>query len=123
MRAGKGSGAGRHVMPDEFLADANWDLIPQTLREPIRRYVADGIVPNSFLIGVLSNDLVHAVMIADETNLRRLADIVRFCFNYLPRECWGSGERIAYWEHLGGFNARLNMAPFGIMGSEERVSR
>jgi hypothetical protein len=106
-------------MPDDLLIDANWDLIPESLREPLRRYVVDGIVPNSFLQAVLSNDLTHAVMIADETNLMRLADIVRFCFNYLPRECWGTGERIAYWEYLGGLNARLAMTPFGIASNEE----
>jgi len=90
--------------PDEPLVDANWDLVPVPLRAQLLDYFQIGMVPGSFLIAVLSNDLKSAVMLADEMNLARLADLVRFLYNYAPSPSWGSGEAIADWESFGGLD-------------------
>ena len=53
------------------LVDADWSLIPDYMRGGLRRYLAHGIEPGSFLSAVLRNDLIDACGRADDTNRHR----------------------------------------------------
>ena len=62
----------------------HYDGLPVGLRDGMRRYIEDGVEPGGFLTAVLANNLRDAVFYADDENLPRLADIVRWCYNEIP---------------------------------------
>lgn len=75
----------------------NWHLLPEHLRPGAIRYIEGGIKPGSFLTAVICNDLQMAVGHADEASLAALPEIVRFFYNELPGNCWGSKKIMKAW--------------------------
>lgn len=63
----------------------------------LNRYVNHHISPGGFLRAVLENNLHEAISSADNGNLRRLPEIVKYIWNELPADCWGSEEAVAKW--------------------------
>ena len=67
-----------------------------TLAE-IARYVYVRIPTGSFLYAVLTNNLKESFALADEENKRDLEEIVQYCYNNIPHNCWGSPEKVKRW--------------------------
>ena len=65
-------------------------MIPSHTLAALNRYVEHKLAPGGFLTAVLSNDLFGAVARADSENLVALPDIVKYIYNELPSDCWGS---------------------------------
>jgi len=74
-------------------------LIPPRTLQAIERYVKERIAGGDFLRSVLTNDLLGATRHADSENLAALVAIVRFLYNEVPSECWGSREAYEAWLH------------------------
>lgn len=72
-------------------------LIPEHMRGGMKRYFEDRILPGSFLTAVLSNNLKMAVLKADDINIHRLPDYVRWLYWEAPATAWGSPERVRIW--------------------------
>lgn len=70
---------------------------PGDLSEELRRYIERGIPPGSFLMSFLCNDLMHAVLCADDKNLLLLKEIALWFTKYAPVESYGSTEKVARW--------------------------
>lgn len=85
---------------------ADWTLIPEHMREGLRRYLDDGVPPGSFLHAVLANDLVEAFIRADPVNRGRAGDYAAFLWRHAPANAWGSHEAVAAWIKTGGLNGR-----------------
>ncbi len=66
------------------MSTINYELLPEHMREGMRRYIEKGAEVGSFLMAVLSNDLMEAAGRADHINLERLADYAHFLYNYAP---------------------------------------
>lgn len=71
-----------------------------------RRYVEEGGHVGDFLTAVLENDLTKAVGRADGTNEDLLAEHVKFVYNELPADCWGSPEKVEAWHEHDGMKGR-----------------
>ncbi len=69
-------------------------MIPAHTKAALDRYVNHKILPGGFLMKVLSNDLFGAVGQADSENAAALPDIVRYIYNQLPANAWGSQELV-----------------------------
>lgn len=67
------------------------------IKEKLRLYLEHGIEPGGFLMAVLSNDLVGAFSKADNENLQILDEIVKYVYNNLPSNSWGSREIVSTW--------------------------
>ena len=67
-----------------------YDNIPTQTRMALCGYVEEGILPGGFLTAVLCNDLFGAVTHADTENAAALTTIVKFIYNRVPSDCWGS---------------------------------
>lgn len=67
------------------------------IKESLKRYVENKTPTGGFLEAVLSNDLVGAIGRADSENINRLPEIVRYIYNTLPSNCWGSREKVVQW--------------------------
>jgi len=67
------------------------------IKAAIDRYAKDGVPTGGFLMTVLHNDLVGALSKADEGNLVDLKEIVAYCYNEIPGNCWGSPENVKEW--------------------------
>lgn len=72
-------------------------MLPFDTKEQIDNYVEHKIPPGGFLYAVLSNDLMKAVMKADDRNIHCLLDIMRYLYNDTPSGCWGSPKEVKEW--------------------------
>ena len=72
-------------------------MIPEHLRRAIDRYVEHGTPLGGFLTAVICNDLKGALGKADTVSRASLFDIVSYCYNEIPSDCWGSPEKMAAW--------------------------
>jgi hypothetical protein len=69
-------------------------MIPSHTKAALDRYVNQKYLPGGFLMAVLSNDLFGAVGRADSENLAALPDIVKYVYNQMPANSWGSQELV-----------------------------
>lgn len=72
-------------------------MIDDVLKDAIEGYVQEGYPTGSFLRAVLENDLTEACARADYINIYRIPEIVKYLYNGVPSECWGSPEKVAIW--------------------------
>lgn len=75
----------------------NYELLPQSLRAGMRRYIEHGVIPGGFLTAVLSDSLADAMGRADEENQEHLYEIVWFVVTEAPGGCWGSRAKVQAW--------------------------
>jgi hypothetical protein len=97
------------------LAKADWSPIPDHLRVSLKRYVNEGRVPGDFLVGILSNDLKMAVDSSNGELFSQVPAITAFINLYLPEHCYGSDERVTFWEYMCGIQG---LAEFGSIWGE-----
>lgn len=71
--------------------------LPAGLREGMRLWIEQGLLPGHFLQAVLRNDLADAIVRADEENLKRLPEIVRWLHNEAPTRCHGEPMTVTRW--------------------------
>jgi hypothetical protein len=71
--------------------------IPEYMRPGLLRWIENGIIPGSFLIAVLRNDLRGAFEKADMQNSVKIHSYVKFLYNCAPVDCWGSEEKVKRW--------------------------
>ena len=71
--------------------------LPEHMQDAMRRYMANGIQPGSFLTAVLANDFMGAVGRADAINSARLRDYAVWLYNHAPRGSFGSPEQVKQW--------------------------
>lgn len=82
----------------------NLSNIPEHMHQGITNYVENGYNPGSFFYAVLCNNLVEAAGNADDVNKHHLFDYASLLYNELPRNCWGSTEKVQKWVAQGGLN-------------------
>jgi len=75
----------------------NYELIPEHMREGMRRYLEEGIEPGSFLRAVLENNFVQACAQADSINSAWLFKWAEFLWWEMPGGSWGSPEKVQAW--------------------------
>jgi hypothetical protein len=73
-------------------------MIPEHTQAALNRYVEHKIIPGGFLMAVLSNDLFGAVAQADSENLAALPEIVKYIYNNIPSNAWGTREQV--WQYV-----------------------
>lgn len=74
----------------------NYEKCPEKFRGGIQRWVEEGIYPGGFLTAVLENDLMEAMVRADEDSVQQLHSLIGFFYNEMParsyEQLWGSKE-------------------------------
>lgn len=75
----------------------DYDCLPCSLRSGMRNYLESGIVPGSFLIAILTNNLFLAFQTADPYNKPQIEDIINWVQENAPWGSWGSPEQVHYW--------------------------
>lgn len=83
--------------------EINYEMLPESCRDGMKRYIERGVIPGHFLTAVLENDFVEAVCRADHENLARILDFAHFIYNEAPQPCWGSVEKVTAWSEAGGW--------------------
>jgi len=71
--------------------------IPPYMRQSLIEYVVSHRKPGHFLTAVLMNDLTGAVSQADSNNRQVLPSWIMLLCNHVPRNCWGSPEKVNDW--------------------------
>lgn len=79
------------------LRQSTCDLIDDRFIAALARYINLGLQPGGFLTAVLANDLMRAMMRADEGGRRSLLGIVRLIYAHFPPACYGSYETVNAW--------------------------
>ena len=80
-----------------------YEKLPEHTQESMRNYIEKGVPTGSFLYAVLSNNLVHSFMYADDANSARLQDFAQFLYR-APLGCWGSEKKVDAWIKRGGLS-------------------
>lgn len=80
---------------------ANLDTIPEHMHEAVIHWVTKA-EPHPkdmghFFFAVLSNNFGEACTTADTMNYPRLREWALFLYNDVPRDCWGSKEKMLAW--------------------------
>ena len=68
----------------------------------VKHYIEEGIQPGHFLTAIICNDLKEAVGRGDTLNQSLLVDWVKFFYNEIQGDAWGSPEKMQNW--MGQFN-------------------
>ena len=71
--------------------------IPPNTIKTIQDYVEKGWEPGDFVRAVLMNDLKMAYAAADMNNKPVLEDIIKYCYNEIPSNCWGNAQKVYEW--------------------------
>jgi hypothetical protein len=102
------TGIEQNDMPmTDTIAAWDWTRVLTEFRDPLRRYVEYGIVPEGYLLrSVLANQLAESLLYYDEASANTIRRLLVFIRHYLPAQSWGSPERMARWEEQGGLTRR-----------------
>lgn len=87
---------------DDWKTAAVWGLVPDHLRQPLEKFIDEGVRPGEFLEAFLTNDLFGTLANADFASRRRLADIANFIDSFVPGVCYGSKKTFDDWIEIGG---------------------
>ena len=79
--------------------DTTYSRLPETYREGMRRYIEEGILPGSFLVAALSNNL-HAAVTQCSGPMEDLKTVMMWLYNEAPSRCWGSLGNVREWVAL-----------------------
>lgn len=60
----------------------------------IDAYKSSNLAPGGFLKAILRNDLIGAVLKADEDSKKIIVDITQYCWDNLPHNIWGNNENV-----------------------------
>ena len=69
------------------------------MTESVKHYLEHGYHPGNFLTAVITNDLRGAIAHADDDNAAVMRDWVRFFYNEVQGNAWGSVEIMTDWMH------------------------
>jgi hypothetical protein len=105
-------------MPRWSELDRDWSNIPEHLLWSIKAYVDRGRIPGELLQGIFSNELYMVVDSAADAVFATVPHIVAFMRLNMPPECYGSGERMAFWERVGGLEGLKEIANYGTRGDK-----
>lgn len=73
------------------------EYLPFHMISSMKRYIEEKIQPDSFLMCILSNDLMGATSHADDININYLNRYCIWLHNYAPSACHGSPEKVKEW--------------------------
>ena len=76
------------------------------MRNALDRWIRYAELPDPFLVGVIANDLIAAVLHATADELTRLPALVTFLRDQAPEQCFGSRNNLAEWLHSQGIAGR-----------------
>lgn len=71
--------------------------VPEHMHQTLINYITVRQPIGAFLTAVLSNDLSEACVRADDTNVTKLHEFIRFLYNYAPSQCWHSKKNVDKW--------------------------
>jgi len=87
------------MLEGEILQD--YGQIRPNIVEGINRFVCYHQRVGHFLTAVLSNDMREAFARADDDNRKTMFQIVAYCHNEIPGNCWGTPEKVKRWMEQG----------------------
>lgn len=91
-----------HPLPEVPIVDIyppDYSKVPggDLMAGGVRRYIEHGVNPGHFLTAVICNDLKAAFTRADSENIRLMHDWVKFFYNEIQSNAWGSPEKMNSW--------------------------
>ena len=106
-----------------MFGETNYDQVPNSyITEAVKRYVEEGEAVGHFLTALLSNDLVGAFSRADGSNREKMWDWVKFLWNEVPSNCWGSREQVIRWQKKGGKKGLKSISDSKHLSWDQTVS-
>lgn len=84
----------------ELLEKMEQRNVPEHLRGALARWYEEALPPGSFLMAVLSNNLMESFKRSDTNGLKSLDSLVDFLFHHFPMDAWGSRENVDTWRGM-----------------------
>jgi hypothetical protein len=101
---------------------ATWN-VPKDFAEPFYNYLVFGWTPGSCFTSVLANDFVSAISRSHPSNtINAFKALVGWMRDTMPKEAYGSYERVAKWTELNPEQRRIILEQNGLVfTSKEEV--
>ena len=101
----------------------NYNKVPNSyMIEGVKRYVEEGGEIGHFLTALFSNDLIGTFSRADSSNREKMWDWVKFLWNEVPSNCWGSREQVIRWQKKGGKKGLKSISDSKHLSWDQTVS-
>jgi len=84
-------------MKNKLRLNYDYHDVPEHTCEALENYFFHGYEPGSFVVAVLTNDLVRACTSCDHVNREHIVDIVKWVMHKAPSGSWGSEQRVLNW--------------------------
>ena len=106
-----------------MFGETDYNQIPNSyMIDGVKRYVENGGDAGDFLTALFSNDLVGALSRADDSNREKIWDWVKFLWNEVPSNCWGSREQVIQWQKKGGKKGLKSISDSKHLSWDQTVS-
>lgn len=101
---------------------AHWN-VPKDFAEPFFNYLVYGYTPGSCFTSVLANDFVSAISRSHPANtINAFKSLVGWMGDTLPKEAYGSYEKVAKWTELTSEQRRMILEKHNLVfTSKEEV--
>ena len=101
---------------------AHWN-VPKDFAEPFFNYLVYGYTPGSCFTSVLANDFVSAISRSHPANtINAFKSLVGWMGDTLPKEAYGSYEKVAKWTELNSEQRRMILEKHNLVfTSKEEV--
>lgn len=97
----------------------DYDILPEHMRESVKKYLENGRPVGDFLTLWLCNDFIGFFLAADDVNINRAKDYAQFMYSYIPAAAKGSIENVNKWIEKGGLNGLRKSAEHRGSGDRE----
>jgi hypothetical protein len=79
------------------LVGTEYLYLPEHTKYAIWDYVVNHRPQGDFITNLMSNNLRGTFSHADSQNMAAMSLIVRFVYNHVPAEAWGTGAKVSDW--------------------------
>ena len=87
--------------------------------DPMYNYLVHGFEPGGFFKGWYANDASSIVRSHPANTVESLKDLMKWMLNCMPRESWGSHEKVNAWLKLESEQRRKILEDYGLVYSEQ----
>jgi len=98
----------------------NYWRVPGDFTEPMYNYLVFGFEPGGFFKGWYANDATSILHSHSGNTVEALKDLTKWMLNCMPRESWGSHEKVRAWLKMSDADRRKILEEWDLVFTEEQ---
>ena len=98
----------------------NYWRVTKDFADPMYNYLVFGFEPGGFFSGWYANDATAIIRSHPGNSVEALKDLTKWMLNCMPRQAWGSHERVREWIKMDSIKRRAILEDADLIYSEEQ---